>query len=94
MLRLTPLLTLLILPIVSARLICYHQLLRPPKSFFTPQIEAVVISAFPIAWFFGFLYYTDVPSLVFVLATVVAAGQGKHFLAGLVRTLHSQRQNF
>lgn len=46
--------------------------------------EAVVLSAFPIAWFFGFLYYTEVPSLVSVVWTVVAASQDRHWLAALV----------
>jgi hypothetical protein len=49
-----------------------------------PSFEALVLSTFPIAWFFGFLYYTEVPSLVSVLCTVVAATQNKQWLAGLV----------
>ena len=42
---------------------------------------------FPIAWFFGFLYYTDVPSLALVVCTVVCALKGKHVLAALVSIL-------
>jgi alpha-1,2-glucosyltransferase len=84
MLRLTTTLSLLGLPIVLTRLICYHQRQRPP-SYVTPIPESLVLSAFPIAWFFSFFYYTDVPSLVFVVWTVVAAGQARHWLAGLVR---------
>lgn len=84
LLRLTNTLTLFALPLVLTRLLGFHQRRRsPPK--LTPSIEALVLSSFPIAWFFGFLYYTEVPSLVSVLCTVVAATQNKHWLAGLVR---------
>ena len=85
MLRLTPLFALVMLPFALTRLICYHKRDRPPSSLFVPITEAVVVAAFPIAWFFGFLYYTEVPSLVFVLLTVVAATQHKHWTAALVR---------
>ena len=89
MLRLTPLFTLLMLPIAVTRLLCYHKRIPPPNSLLTPLPEAVVLSAFPVAWFFGFLYYTEVPSLVFVLLTVVSATQNKHWLAALVRHIHN-----
>lgn len=82
LLRLTTTLTLFALPLVLTRLLGFHQRRRPPPQL-TPSIEALVLSTFPIAWFFGFLYYTEVPSLVFVLCTVVAATQNKHWLAGL-----------
>ncbi|KAG1787833.1 glycosyltransferase family 59 protein [Suillus plorans] len=83
LLRLTNTLTLFALPLVLTRLLGFHQRRRsPPK--LTPSIEALVLSSFPIAWFFGFLYYTEVPSLVSVLCTVVAATQNKHWLAGLL----------
>lgn len=85
MLRLTTTLSLLALPIVLTRLVCYHQRQRLPSSFLAPTLDAIVLSAFPLAWFFGFFYYTEVPSLLFVVWTVVAASQGKHWLAGLVR---------
>jgi alpha-1,2-glucosyltransferase len=85
MLRLTTTLSLLGLPIILTRLVCYHQRQRPPSSFVAPSPEAVVLSAFPLAWFYGFFYYTEVPSLVFVVWTVAAASQGNHWLAGLVR---------
>ncbi|TCD62042.1 glucosyltransferase [Steccherinum ochraceum] len=83
MLRLTPLLALLSLPLALSRLLCYHQRDRL-RSSFTPLPEAVVLSCFPVAWFFGFLYYTEVPSLVFVVMTVVAATQDQHWLAALL----------
>ncbi|KAI0095289.1 glucosyltransferase [Irpex rosettiformis] len=84
MLRLTPMLALVALPIALTRLLCYHKRERPPPSLTVPIPEAVVLAAFPIAWFFGFLYYTEVPSLVFVVLTVVAATQGKHWTAALL----------
>ena len=93
MLRLTPLLTLMILPILLARLLCYHQKMRPPLSIFAPQTEAVVLSAFPIAWFFGFLYYTEVPSVLFVAATVIFSTERKHWLAALVIAPFLKRQH-
>ncbi|KAI0277109.1 hypothetical protein BGY98DRAFT_934606 [Russula aff. rugulosa BPL654] len=40
---------------------------------FPPTLDAVVLSTFPIAWFFGFLYYTDVPSLL----------SGRHWTASM-----------
>ena len=88
MLRLTTTLTLLWLPLGVSALLHYHKRERL-RSFWSPSIEAVVLSSFPIAWFFGFLYYTEVPSLLTVVATVVAASQGKHWLAALVRTFAS-----
>ena len=50
-----------------------------------PTLDAVVATAFPIAWFFGMLYYTEVPGVLLVVATVVAATQRRHWLAGGVR---------
>ncbi|KAH7927410.1 glycosyltransferase family 59 protein [Leucogyrophana mollusca] len=83
LLRLTTMLTLLALPLVLSRLVSFHQRRRPPP-LLAPLTEAIVLSSFPIAWFFGFLYYTEVPSLVSVLCTVVAATQGQHWLAALL----------
>ncbi|KAJ3787664.1 glucosyltransferase [Lentinula aff. detonsa] len=87
MLRLTTALTLLALPIVLTRLSCFYRRIRPPASLLTPTTDAIVLSLFPIAWFFGFLYYTEVPSLVFVVATIVAASEDRHWLAGLLGLL-------
>ncbi|KAF7978881.1 hypothetical protein HWV62_44375 [Athelia sp. TMB] len=84
MLRLTTTLSLLGLPIILTRLLCYHQRQRAPRSLLTPTTDAIVLSAFPLVWFFGFLYYTEVPSLLFVVSTVVAASQGSHWTAGLL----------
>ena len=86
MLRLTTLLSLLSLPIALTRLLSYHKRERPIHPILSPSLEAIVLSAFPIAWFFGFLYYTEVPSLLFVVWTVVAASHGYHWIAALVCT--------
>ena len=59
---------------------------------FTPTLDSVVLSAFPIGWFFGFLYYTDVPSLLSVVITVVAASQGRHWAASMVRNVHTLQE--
>ena len=91
MLRLTTMLFLLALPIVLTRLICFHKRIRPPSSLLSPIPEAIVLSFFPIAWFFGFLYYTEVPSLVLVVLTVAAAADERHWLAAVVRdSVHLQ----
>lgn len=84
MLRLSTLLSLLALPAALTRLLCYHKRERPPASIIVPIFEAIVLAAFPIAWFFGFLYYTDVPSLLFVVATILAATEDRHWLAALL----------
>lgn len=91
MLRLTPMLSLLSLPIAMTPLICHYKRERPPQSLATPLLEAVILASFPLAWFFGFLYYTEVPSLVSVVSTVVLASQGNHWLAALVRVSPSAR---
>jgi len=87
MLRFTTVLVSLALPLVLTHLLCYHKRIRPPLSFLSPTFESIVLSAFPIAWFYGFLYYTEVPSLVLVASTVVAASHDRHWLAALVRSL-------
>ncbi|KAL0071717.1 glucosyltransferase [Marasmius tenuissimus] len=83
MLRLTTLLSLLALPIALTRLVCFHKRIRPPSSLLAPSPEAILLSFFPIGWFFGFLYYTEVPSLVLVVLTVVAASEERHWLASV-----------
>jgi alpha-1,2-glucosyltransferase len=85
MLRLTPALMLMALPLVLTRLLCFHQRVRPPAGALAPTLEAMVLTAFPLAYFFGFLYYTDVPSLLSVAGTVALAAAGKHWAAAVVR---------
>lgn len=84
MLRLTTVLALLSLPPILTRLLCFHKRIRPPVSLLSPSSEAMILTAFPIAWFFGFLYYTEAPSLAFVVLTFVAASQDQHWLAALL----------
>ena len=68
--------------------------MRPPPSLLTPTLDAVVLSTFPVAWFFGFLYYTDVPSLLSVIITIVAASQGRHWTASMVRDVRAFQEEF
>jgi len=51
------------------------------------MIEAVVIACFPLAYFSGFLYYTDLASVCAVLACYDLSLQGRHYLAGFVSLL-------
>ncbi|KAG9097495.1 glucosyltransferase [Ceratobasidium sp. UAMH 11750] len=80
------LLNLLLPPLVSHCLALYRSD-RPPRTLLQPTLESIVISAFPLAWFFSFLYYTELGSVVFVLGTVLAAGHGAHILAALLGTI-------
>lgn len=83
-LRMNNLLLNLLLPPLISYCLAHYRSDRPPRSLIEPTIESIVISAFPIAWFFSFLYYTELGSLVFVLATILAAGRGAHWLAALM----------
>jgi hypothetical protein len=87
MLRLTVTLSLLGLPVVLSYLLCFHKRIRPPTSILAPIPDAIILSLFPMAWFFGFLYYTEVPSLLFVAWMFVAAVEDRHWQAALVRSL-------
>lgn len=84
LLRFTVTLTLISLPFLLTRLLAFHQRRRPPP-LLAPSVEAIILSTFPIAWFYGFLYYTEVPSLVSVLLTVILATQHWHMSAAVVR---------
>lgn len=88
LLRFTVTLTLISLPLFLTRLLVFHQRRRPPP-LLAPSLEAFVLSTFPIAWFYGFLYYTEVPSLVTVLLTVVLASQHWHLSAAVVGLISS-----
>lgn len=85
MLRLTPTLTLMLLPLALTRLLAFHKRVQPPSSIISPTFEAMALSAFPLAWFYGFLYYTEVPSLLSVVMTVMFATKGWHWGAAVVR---------
>lgn len=57
-----------------------EQALLPPSPLFPPQTAACFL--FPLHFFYQFLYYTDVPSLFFTLATVLAAARRRYRSAG------------
>ncbi|XP_062517774.1 putative Dol-P-Glc:Glc(2)Man(9)GlcNAc(2)-PP-Dol alpha-1,2-glucosyltransferase [Corticium candelabrum] len=44
-------------------------------------VESLVVSLFPVLYFFTFLYYTDMASTFFVLLTYYCAISGHHFLS-------------
>ncbi|CCO26826.1 alpha-1,2-glucosyltransferase [Rhizoctonia solani AG-1 IB] len=83
-LRMNNLLLNLMLPPLISHCLALYRSDRPPRSLLQPTIESIAISAFPIAWFFSFLYYTELGSVFFVLATILAAGRGAHGWASLM----------
>jgi alpha-1,2-glucosyltransferase len=84
LLRLVPALHLLSLPAILSVLEAYHQRMPPSSDVSSPTISAVALASFPPLWFFGFLYYTDVPGIAFVLSSFVAQSNGSNWLACLV----------
>lgn len=84
LLRLVPALHLLALPILLSSLVPYHQRLPQPQDITSPSITAITLATFPPLWFFGFLYYTDVPGIAFVLGSFVAQANGSNWLAALL----------
>lgn len=54
---------------------------------FSTTLEVHTLSLLPPLWFFGFLYYTDVPSTLTVICTIIAAQKRRLFLASLVGCL-------
>ncbi|CAE6407760.1 unnamed protein product [Rhizoctonia solani] len=83
-LRMNNLLLNLMLPPLISHCLALYRSDRPPRSLLQPTIESIAISAFPIAWFFSFLYYTELGSVFFVLVTILAAGRGAHCWAALM----------
>lgn len=86
-LRFTNVLLSLLLPPLITSLLARIRRQRPPESLLEPTTEALVLSLFPIAWFFGFLYYTEMGSLVLVLLCLQLSLKGKHWAAAGVRLL-------
>lgn len=73
------------LPILISGLEAYHKRLPPPSDLTEPSLFSVTTAMFPLLWFFGHLFYTDVPSLFFVLASFVAQTRDAPWMAALVR---------
>lgn len=90
MLRLTPALAFMLLPLALTRLLAFHKREQAPPSVLAPTLDAFILCTFPLAWFYAFLYYTEVPSLLCVVLTFVLATKGWHWTAALAR-IHSQR---
>ncbi|KAH7104544.1 alpha-2-glucosyltransferase Alg10 [Auriculariales sp. MPI-PUGE-AT-0066] len=84
MLRLTPVLASLFLPALITYVLATNRRERARNVWTSPSFEAISLAAFPVAYFFNFLYYTEVPSLALVLACVAAAARGQHFLASML----------
>lgn len=59
--------------------------LRPSLDDKKATLRAVVLSLYPLHWFFSFLYYTDVASLTAVLAMYLLALKKKYLFSSLVR---------
>ncbi|KAG8994174.1 glucosyltransferase [Tulasnella sp. 427] len=89
-LRLTNVLLLTLLPPFLDRVIASvrvdQERLRN-RSWLEPSAEAIIISSFPVFWFFAFLYYTDVASAISVLITLYVARSGWHKSAVVVGLL-------
>ncbi|KAF8342782.1 glucosyltransferase [Cantharellus anzutake] len=83
-LRLTNILLLSFFPPLISSLQAKLRRIDAPQSWLEPTLESIVISAFPITWFFAFLYYTETGSVFFVLACLLAALHQKHWLAALL----------
>lgn len=61
--------------------------LRPTLSGRKATLHALVISLYPLHWFFAFLYYTDVASLAIVLAMYLACLRRRLQLSALLGAL-------
>ncbi|CAI8612638.1 unnamed protein product [Vicia faba] len=58
--------------------------LRPTLGDRKTMLHAVVLSLYPLHWFFTFLYYTDVASVTAVLAMYLASLKKNYWLSALV----------
>ncbi len=75
--------TLLIPAIISS--VSALQRRRPFwRHFLIPSAKALVISTFPLIFFFGNLYYTEVASLAGVLGCYALALQGRYWVSSVV----------
>ena len=72
-------------PILISVLEAYHKRLPPPSDLTEPSLFSITTAMFPPLWFFGHLFYTDVPSLFFVLASFAAQTRDAQWTAVFVR---------
>jgi hypothetical protein len=89
LLRLIPALHLMALPIIISILEAYHKRLPTPSDLTEPSLYSITIAMLPPLWFFGHLFYTDVPSLFFVLASFAAQTRDAPWTAAFVRVLQT-----
>ncbi|KAI8461615.1 alpha-2-glucosyltransferase Alg10 [Phakopsora pachyrhizi] len=87
---------LCLLPLLNSRIIKHFRKtpyppnpgVKPRVRFLVPEdniiIEAIIVSCFPIVYFSGFLFYTDLGSLVSILSCYDQSLVGNHFFAGLL----------
>lgn len=59
--------------------------LKPTLNDRKAMLHAVVLSLYPLHWFFTFLYYTDVASVTAVLAMYLASLKKHYWFSALVR---------
>ncbi|KAF7845496.1 dol-P-Glc:Glc(2)Man(9)GlcNAc(2)-PP-Dol alpha-1,2-glucosyltransferase isoform X1 [Senna tora] len=58
--------------------------LKPKLDDRKAMLHAVVLSLYPLHWFFAFLYYTDVASVTTVLSMYLACLKKNYWLSGLI----------
>lgn len=59
--------------------------LKPTLTKRKAMLQAVVLSLYPLHWFFTFLYYTDVAAVTTVLAMYLASLKKNYWFSALVR---------
>lgn len=59
--------------------------LKPSLDDKKSTLQAVILSLYPLHWFFTFLYYTDVASLTAVIAMYLLVLKRKYMFGSLVR---------
>lgn len=60
---------------------------RPALDDRKATLYSVILSLYPLQWFFTFLYYTDVASVAAVLSMYLASLKKNYWLSALVRIL-------
>jgi len=83
-LRSTCTLLLIASPIIFRYFLSAQRQLSSLRSSLANTFEAIVLASFPILWFFGFLYYTELPSVVFTVGSFILAQRERHISAALL----------